>query len=139
MPNILSQRELVAELQRQAVKAGLTVRTDPPNDLNGEAENIRAKWWLGGRKVAYRMSCHLTEADHTVHFREAVLERSWGLPPPTFTIQTTTLKGWKRSGERHDVSLGGGGTLDYGKVRERLEAASVAAGWHFDLEGGRLP
>ena len=55
------------------------------------------------------------------------------------TVETTTVSGWKRSGERKDVSVGGGGTLDYGKVRNAVEAASVAAGWKFQLEGGRMP
>src|SRR5450756_2208045 len=107
--------------------------------LSGEAETIGAKWWFGGRKVAYRMSCRLTGADHTVHFREAVVERSWGIPPPALTVETTSVRGWKRSGERHDVSVGGGGTLDYAKVRDAVEKASAAAGWKFHLEGGRMP
>ena len=107
--------------------------------MRGEAEKIGAKWWLGGRKVAYRMLCRPTEADHTVHFREAVVERSWGIPPPTLTVETTSVSGWKRSGTRKDVSVGGGGTLDYAKVRDAVEKASVAAGWKFHLEGGRMP
>jgi hypothetical protein len=137
--SITSERDLAAELQRQGTAAGLTVRADTAHDVSGERENIGAKWWLGGRKVIYRMSCHLTEADHTVHFREAVVERSWGIPPPSLSIETTTVSGWKRSGERHDVAVGGGGTLDYAKVRDTMEAASRAAGWTFQLEGGRLP
>jgi hypothetical protein len=68
-----------------------------------------------------------------------VVERSWGIPPPTLTVEKTTVSGWKRSGERKDVSVGGGGTLDYAKVRNAVETASVAAGWKFQLEGGRLP
>lgn len=139
MPNIANEPDLAAELNRQAAAAGLTVRMASAHDLSGETENIRAKWWLGGRKVTYRMSCHLTEDDHTVHFREAVIERSWGIPPPILTVETTTVSGWKRSGERHDVSLGGGGDLDYARVRNAMEAASTAAGWRFQLEGGRMP
>ena len=115
------------------------MRTDAQHGLTGEAEKIGAKWWLGGRKVAYHMSCRLTEADHTVHFRESIVERSWGIPPPTLTVETTSVSGWKRSGQRHDASVGGGGALDYGKVRDAVESASTAAGWKFHLEGGRLP
>ena len=84
------------------------------------------------------MSCQLTEPDHTVHFREAVVERSWGIPPPTLSVEKATVSGWKRSGERHDVSVGGG-TLDYAVVRKAVEAGSAAAGWKFHLEGGRIP
>lgn len=138
MPGVVSEHDLVAELQRKVSAAGLTVHANT-HDLSGEGERIQAKWWLGARKVLYRMSCRLNEADHTVHFREAVVERSWGFPPPTLTVQTTGLSGWKRSGERHDISVGGGGALDYAQVRNVVEAASAAAGWSFHLEGGRLP
>ena len=139
MTDILSERALVAELQKQTSALGLNVHADAEQGFRGEAEKIGAKWWLGGRKVAYRMSCRPTEADHTVHFREAVVERSWGIPPPTLTVETTTVSGWKRSGTRKDVSVGGGGTLDYAKVRDAVEKASAAAGWKFHLEGGRMP
>ena len=83
------------------------------------------------------MSCQLTEPDHTVHFREAVVERSWGIPPPTLSVEKATVSGWKRSGERHDVSVGGG-TLDYAMVRKAVEAASAAAGWKIHFEGGHI-
>ena len=139
MTGVLGERALLNELQKQTAALGLTLRGDAGHGLSGEAEKIRAKWWLGGRKVTYRMSCQLTEPDHTVHFREAAVERSWGIPPPTLTVETTSVSGWKRSGERHDVSVGGGGALDYAKVRNAVEAASAAAGWKFHLEGARMP
>jgi hypothetical protein len=139
MPDVLTERDLVAELQRQAEAVGCRVRVDASHRLTGEAESIRAKWWLGGRKVTYRMSCRLDEAVHAVHFREAVTERSWGIPPATLTVETNTVSGWKRSGERHDISVGGGGALDYAKVRDAVEAACAASGWTFHVEGGRLP
>ncbi len=136
---ILNEREIATKLQQKAAGLGVELREDAAHRLSGQAENIRAKWWLGGRKVAYRMSCQVAESDHTVHFREAVVERSWGIPPPTLTLQTTTVRGWKRSGERHDISLGGGGSLDYARMREALERETEAAGWTFHYEGGRLP
>ncbi len=139
MSDILNERALAAELQKRTADLGLTLREDVAHQLSGQAETIRAKWWLGGRKVGYRMSCRLSESDHTAHFREAVVERSRGIPPPTLTVQTTSVSGWKRSGERHDVSVGGGGSLDYAKVRDAMETAIVAAGWKFHLEGGRAP
>jgi hypothetical protein len=139
MPNALTQRDLVAELRKQTSALGLDVHEDSQQGLTGEAESIRAKWWLGGRKVTYRMSCRPTDADHTVHFREAVVERSWGIPPPTLTVETATVSGWKRSGKRDDISVGGGGSLDYAKVRNAVEKTIAAAGWNFHLEGGRSP
>ncbi|MBI5910651.1 MAG: hypothetical protein HY848_11945 [Betaproteobacteria bacterium] len=139
MPQILNQHDLITELQKQTAALGLAVQGDAQQGLTGEAEKIRAKWWFGGRKVAYRMSCRPTEADHTVHFRESVVERSWGIPPPTLTVETTSVSGWKRSGTRDDISVGGGGSLDYAKVRDVVEKTIAAAGWKFHLEGGRMP
>jgi hypothetical protein len=138
MSTELKRCELIAELRRQAAALGLAVREDSQG-LTGEAEAIAAKWWLGGRKVTYRMSCRTTEADHSVRFREIVVERSWGIPPPTLSVETTKVSGWKRSGERHDVSVGGGGSLDYARVRVAMETATAAAGWTFQFEGGRAP
>lgn len=141
MTTTLSAQDLLAELRKQAAILGLTVRGGADQQLAGEAESIRAKWWLGGRKVTYRMSCRLAEAERTLHFREVVTERSWGIPPPTLTVEKTTVSGWKRSGERTDISLGGGGggALDYGRVRAAVERMTTAAGWTFQLEGGRMP
>ena len=139
MSNILGKSSLCAELKTQTATLGLHVHDEADDRLAGEMESIRAKWWLGGRKVTYRMSCQLKDSDRTVHFRDAVIERSWGIPPPTMTVEKTTISGWKRSGHRTDVSLGGGGSLDYAQVREAVEQATVAAGWKFQLDGGRLP
>ena len=139
MPDILSTQDLIAELKKQTTALGLKIRDDANQQLAGEVESIGAKWWLGGRKVTYRMSCRPTDADHTLHFREATVERSWGIPPPTLTVEKTTVSGWKRSGERKDISVGGGGTLDYARVRAAVEQAVTAAGWKFHLEGGRMP
>lgn len=139
MSAIRSKQDLLAELQKQTSALGLNVHGDAADGLSGQGEAIKAKWWLGGRKVDYRMSCRPVEQDHTVHFREVVVERNWGIPPPTITVETTSTSGWKRSGERKDVSVGGGGTLDYAKVRNAVEIASIAAGWKFKLEGGYRP
>jgi hypothetical protein len=139
MPDILAKRDMVAELKRKLQSLGLSVHQHAQEGFRGEGEFIRAKWWLGGRKVSYHMSCRLTESDHTIHFRESSVERSWGIPPPTLTVNSTTISGWKRNEKRSDVSVGGGGSLNYGEVRDALEQAATAAGWKFDLEGGRMP
>ncbi|MDP1869778.1 MAG: hypothetical protein Q8L13_25995 [Bradyrhizobium sp.] len=140
MPEVLARRELLDDLAKKARALGLAVHEDEEQqECSGEVESIGAKWWFGGRKVTYRMSCRLTESDRTVHFREAAVERSWGIPPPTLTVETTTTSGWKRDEKRTDVSVGGGGSLNYGQVRNALEQVAAAAGWNFHLEGGRMP
>ncbi len=139
MTNILSKTSLRKELKKQASTLGLRVSDEAEDSVGGEMVSIRAKWWLGSRKATYRMACRLTESDHTVHFRDIVIERSWGIPPPTMTVEKSTVTGWKRSGERTDISLGGGGSLNYERMREAVEKATAAAGWKFHLEGGRIP
>ena len=135
-----SQADLLVSLRTQVAALGFSVRGTPGQGLTGEVEAIRTKWWIGGRKVTHRMSCRLTESDHTVHFREAIIERSWGIPPPTFTVEKATVHGWHLSGQRTDASFGlGGGSLDYARARETVEQTTAAAGWKFHLEGGRMP
>lgn len=138
MQDISSKTALCAEIANQASACGLQVRNEG-DSLIGEAESIRTKWPLGGRKVSYRMSCKPNEADRIMRFREVVTERSWGIPPPTLSVEKTTVTGWRRSGERADVSPGGSGVLDYAKVRKAVEKTTLAAGWKFQLEGGRMP
>jgi hypothetical protein len=139
MPGILPTINLIAELKKQTTALGLKIHDGTSQELVGDTESISAKWWLGGRKVNYHMSCRLAELDHMVHFRQAVSERSWGIPPPTLTVEKTTVSGWKRSGTRVDTSIGGGGSVDYSRVRDAVEKAATSAGWKFHLEGGRMP
>ena len=139
MPGVLSKLNLLTELKSKAAALGLSLQEEGEEGLKGELESIRAKWVFGGRKVIYRMSFRLVEAERAVLFREAVVERSWGLPPPTMTVEKETITGWKRSGERTDVSLGGGGSINYAQVRDSVEQAVTAAGWTFQLQGGRMP
>jgi len=136
---ILSKSDLLASLKSQAAALGLQVKEEGGDGLSAEMESIGAKWFLGGRKVSYKASCRLADAEHTVHFREMVKEKSWGIPPPTLSVETTTTKGWERSGSRTDKSVGGGGRIDYAQVREKLKEAVTGAGWKFHLEGGRTP
>lgn len=135
---MLGKSALLNELKTRISGLGLAVQA-AGDKLSGEIEQIGAKWFLGGRKVVYRFSCGADEAELSVAFRESVTESSWGIPPPTFSVETTSTKGWKRSGTRTDVSGGGGGTLDYARVRDAVEQASADAGWTFRLEGGRMP
>jgi hypothetical protein len=139
MSHTLSKLAVISKLKSKMAVLGLTVQEGGEDALSGEIEAIRAKWFLGGRKVIYRMSCRAKDVELVVLFREAVVEKSWGLPPPTLTVEKETISGWKRSGQRTDISLGGGGAIDYAGIRTALEEAVAEAGWQFILEGGRLP
>jgi hypothetical protein len=139
MAAVLAKSQLLASLRAQAMTFGLIPFEQGGDTLIGEMDSIRSKWFLGGRKVSYRMSCRLDESACIVFFRESVSEQSWGLPPPTLTVEITTIKGWRRSGQREDRSVGGGGTIDYARVRDVLGKIANGAGWQFQLEGGRIP
>ncbi len=138
MPDVPSKSDLMNGLKSRAAALGVTV-SERGDALTGELESIKAKWFLGGRKVVYRMSCRLDESKRVALFRESINEKSWGMPPPTLSVEKTSVSGWRRSGERTDKSVGGGGTIDYARVREALEQAVTEAGWRFHLEGGRAP
>ena len=141
MADTLSMAALSDGLRSQAGALGLAVRDVDAEGFKGEVESILVKWPLGQRKAVYKMSIRLEEPDRVARFREAVKESSWGVLPPTFAIETTTTKGWERSGARTERAPGGagGGKVDYGQVREALKATVEAAGWRFELDGGRMP
>lgn len=92
----------------------------------GKVDQLRIRRCCVFRAVARD---HAIERQGDKH--EVVVERSWGIPPPTLTVETTTTSGWKRSGTRTDVSAPGGGQVDYARVREAVEKA-VAAEGHTD-------
>ena len=140
MAGIASKAEILTSLKAEARRLGLTLYDESGEGFKGDVESILIKWMLGQRKMVYKMSCVLSEADHAANFREAVKESSWGLLPPTLTVESTSTKGWERSGTHTEKPLGGkGGTVDFGKVREGLKQAVATAGWQFNLEGGRMP
>jgi hypothetical protein len=95
---------------------------------------IKAKWLLGGRKVTSNFTCTLDPAAHEARFRESAVESSWGLPPPTFTVQTTSQFGVRVKETRVDKGVGGGGILAFGTFRESVERAVKDAGWAFLYE-----
>lgn len=139
MSTIASKAEVLAALKAKAADLGVALSAADGDSLRGKIEAIRSKWWFGGRTAVYRMSCQMAEPEHVVLFREAVVEKSWGLPPPTLTVETESTSGWERSGTRKDVSIGGGGTLEFAAVRTAFQEAAAKSGWQLRLEGGKMP
>lgn len=139
MPDALPGSELLSRLASTASAHGVKTASGDAGTLSGEQDAILAKWFLGGRKVGYRFSCRLDDATREVRFREMAKESSWGIPPPTMTVEKTSESGTRVSTSRTDRSVGGGGTLDYGGLREVFEQAVRDAGWRFTLEVGRTP
>ena len=133
---LLSQADIVARLTSIASSHGGTSSMPDDHTVTGTLTAIKNKWFLGGRKVTSNFTCTLDPATQEAHFRESAVESSWGLPPPTFTVQTTTHYGTRVKATRADKSVGGGGVLEFGKFRESVEQAVKDAGWEFVFEVG---
>lgn len=136
MPDVVTVPVLQRRLAEVARAAGLTVTESADGDLAGHREAITAKWLLGSRRLTYRMSLHPDEAAGVVRFREATTEMSWGFPPPTIGFSVEKISGLRRSGQRTDVSPGGGGSIDFAEVREAIAWTAKESGWGFALEFG---
>ena len=134
--NTLAQAELAAQLSSIAGAHGGTASRPDEHTVAGTLTAIKARWFLGGRKVTSNFRCTLDAATHAARFRESAVESSWGLPPPTFTVETTSQYGSRVSTTRTDRGPGGGGTLEFGRLRELVERAVQDAGWTFVHEVG---
>lgn len=139
MADSLLRSDLATRLASITSAHGVTITASDDRTLTGTQEAITAMWFLGGRKVTYRMSCDFDEASRTVRFRETVRESSWGLPPPSLSVETTTQQGTRVSASRTDRGVGGGGHLDYGGLRTAFEEAAGAGGWQIKVEAGKMP
>jgi hypothetical protein len=133
-PSTLSQTELLSTLVAVATANTGTALSATDGTITGTLTAIKAKWLLGGRKVTSNFRCTLDPAKHEAHFLESAVETSWGLPPPTFTAQTTTQYGSRVNKTRVDKGVGEGGRLEFGKFRESVEQAVKDAGWGFVFE-----
>jgi hypothetical protein len=134
MQSPVQETDLLDKLTDVVKAAGGTITSREAHALIGMLTAIKAKWLLGGRKVTSTIRCTLDPANHEVHFRESAVESSCGLPPPTFTVQTTSQYGSRVKETRIDKSVGGGGKLEFGKFRESVEQAVKNAGWKFALQ-----
>jgi hypothetical protein len=130
----LCQAELLSRLSAIATAHNGTALTATDGTITGTLTAIKAKWILGGRKVTSNFTCTLDPANHAAHFRESAVESSWGLPPPTFTVETTSQLGSRVNTTRTDTGVGGGGRLEFGKFRQDFERAVQDAGWKFVYE-----
>jgi hypothetical protein len=132
----LSQAELLSRLSAIATTHNGTALTATSGAITGTLTAIKAKWLLGGRKVTSNFTCNIDSANHAAHFRESAVESSWGLPPPTFTVETTSQYGSRVNTTRTDTGVGCGGKLEFGKFREDFERMVQDAGWEFVYEIG---
>lgn len=128
----IPEPDLLKKISAVLEAAGGTITSREAHALNGTLTAITSKWFLGGRKVTDSVTCRLVPDAHEVHLREVAHESSWGLPPPTLTIERSTQAGARVSSSRVDATMGaGGGRLEFGKFRDAVEQATRDAGWAF--------
>ncbi len=139
MSDALLRSELAVRLTALATNQGVANAATSGSTISGQHDAIAAKWFLGGRKVTYRFSITLDEGTQQARFRESSSESSWGIPPPAFTVEKSSQRGTRVSQSRTDTGVGGGGTLEYGRLRESVEQAVRDGGWQFVFEAGRQP
>ena len=123
--------ELLARIAAVVTEAGGSVKSSNGSLVEGSVTAITSKWFLGGRKVTNNFRCSLDPESSQVRYRESAVETSWGLPPPTLKVETTSQYGTRVKQTRTDTSLGGGGRLEFGKFREQIEQAAQEIGWGF--------
>ena len=129
-----TQSDLLSQLSSIASSCGGTSSMPDDHTVTGTLTAITSKWFLGGRKVTSNFTCTLDPSTHEAHFRESAVESTWGMPPPTFTVQTTSQYGARVKETRVDKGIGGGGILEFGTFRESVEQAVKDAGWDFLYE-----
>lgn len=139
MPAALSKDELLTVLKSTAKEHGMHCRPIDHEGLRADLETTYARWIFGGRKVTYHFGCRLEEATHTTRYREAVTDETWGIPAPFFWVEKTTTRGGEVSGTRTEGGPGGGGPIEYHRIRLDIEQAARKAGWAFAFERGLRP
>lgn len=125
-------------LRDTAFACGLAFESPSPTLIRASQDGIVSKWFLGGRKASYRLSCALDDAAQTASFRELLSESSWGVPPPALTVETTSQRGATVT-KTVTVTGPGGGKVDLGTARAAFERAVTGAGWRFVFESGKSP
>lgn len=125
------QAELLDRIAAIATQAGGSVKSSNGSLVEGSVTAIASKWFFGGRKVVNNFRCSLDPESSQVRYRESAIETSWGFPPPTLRVETTSQYGTRVKQTRTDTSPGGGGRLEFGKFREQLEHAARDVGWSF--------
>jgi hypothetical protein len=129
MPAVLSKEALVERLKAAARKHGMQCHPVDQEGLKAALETTSARWIFGGRTVTYHMGCRLEEATHTVRFREAVTEETWGIPAPFFWVERT-------AGPEGTLPAG---PIEYLRIRRDVEETVRQAGWRFTFERGQRP
>lgn len=130
----LPETELLDKIAEVVTTEGGEVSRQDGLALTGTLTAIKSKWFLGGRKVTDTVTCKLVPERHELRLRETAVETSWGLPPPTFQVETRVQSGARVTSTRVDKSVGGGGRLEFGRFRDAVAQVTQDAGWAYVYE-----
>lgn len=130
----IPEADLLERIAAVVTAAGGTVTARGEHGVNGTLTAIMSRWFLGGRKVTDSVTCRLVPDALEVHLRETAVETSWGLPPPSFTVETTVQAGGRVTSTRTDTAVGGGGRLEFGRFRDAVDQTTRDAGWRFVVD-----
>lgn len=131
MHDPIAEADLLESIAKVVEAEGGRVSSRDTHALSATLTAIVSKWFLGGRTVSDSVTCRLVPESHEVHLRETATETSWGMPPPTFTVETRVQSGSRVTSTRSDASVGGGGRLEFGRFRDAVAQATRDAGWTF--------
>ena len=127
----MADSDLLEKIAAVVKTEGGSISRQGTHALTGTLTAIQSKWFLGGRKVTDTVTCRLLPEAHEVHLREIAVEASWGLPPPTLTMEKTVQSGSRVTSTRVDQAIGGAGRLEFGRFRDAVAQATRDAGWAF--------
>lgn len=139
MTEPIAMSDLIANLSSAAAAQGIAVQRDSAMILRGTKEAIRAKWFLGGNKSVYSFSCRLDQATHTATFREMIADRSWGIAPPSFKVESYSQSGTTVTSKQREAAVGGGGSQELGPWRKACTTVVEKSGWSFRYEPAAAP
>ncbi|HEY5506321.1 MAG TPA: hypothetical protein VIK83_02415 [Coriobacteriia bacterium] len=101
-------------------------------DMTIASNPIDGSWGAGHKRVEYTAVLKAVEADSTVYFWEMLEERTSGLSFGTFESETYSTAGMKRSGTRHEATVGPGSASwewGYGTLRNLVEDVAARHGF----------
>jgi hypothetical protein len=128
-PRVAFLTDLMAAL---ASEPGYSAEWGSDTDVTIASNPVDARWGAGHKKTEYTAALKVVEAERTVYFWEVLKERSSGIPFGTFESESYPTVGAKRSGTRHEATIGPGSTSwewGYGTLRKLVEDVAARHGF----------
>lgn len=118
--------------------AGFAV-TAVDTGLSGVKKAIVARWLFGRRVAEHRFRLALDAASRSMTFSEAVYERSAGIRPPSWSAGIWRQRGTDYREDRIERGPWGGGTVEFGVLRDTLRQVAEQSGWGFRYAPTEVP